>query len=153
MASDFDFEFGSWQVKHRRLKARLAGCDEWEEFDGTCETRPILGGNGNVEDNVIGIPSGTYRAIALRSYDPVQGSWAIWWLDARSPHTLDVPVIGRFEGEVGHFYADDRLDGRPIRLRFIWSRTDTASPRWEQAMSADGGASWEVNWTMDFTRA
>lgn len=153
MAGDFDFEFGSWRVKHRRLKARLAGCDEWEEFEGTCETRPILGGNGNVEDNVIDIPSGSYRAIALRSYDPAQDSWAIWWLDARSPHALDVPVVGRFADGVGHFYADNTHDGRPIRLRFIWSRTDTPSPRWEQAMSADGGETWEVNWTMDFVRA
>ena len=153
MAGDFDFQIGSWQVRHRRLKERLANCTEWEEFDGTSDMRPILGGNGNVEDNLLHIPGGTYRAIALRSYDPAQDSWAIWWIDARSPHTLDVPVIGRFEQGVGHFYADDTLDGQPIRLRFIWSRTDTSTPRWEQAMSADGGESWEVNWTMDFTRA
>jgi len=153
MAGDFDFQIGSWQVRHRRLKERLANCTEWEEFDGTSDMRPILGGNGNVEDNLLHIPGGTYRAIALRSYDPAQGIWAIWWLDARSPHALDVPVIGRFEDGVGHFYADDTLDGQPIRLRFIWSRTDTSTPRWEQAMSADGGESWEVNWTMDFTRA
>lgn len=153
MAGDFDFQIGSWQVRHRRLKERLAGCTEWDEFDGTSDMRPILGGDGNIEDNVLHIPGGTYRAIALRSYDPAQDSWAIWWLDARSPHALDVPVIGRFDDGIGRFYADDTLGGRPIRLRFIWSRTDTASPRWEQAMSADGGTSWETNWTMDFTRA
>lgn len=153
MAGDFDFQIGSWQVRHRRLKERLAGSDAWEEFDGTSDMRPILGGDGNVEDNVLHIPGGTYRAIALRSFDPAANSWAIWWLDARSPHALDVPVIGRFEDGVGQFYADDTLDARPIRLRFIWSRTDTQSPRWEQAMSADGGQTWEVNWTMDFTRA
>lgn len=153
MSGDFDFQIGSWQVRHRRLKERLAGCTEWDEFDGTSDMRPILGGDGNVEDNVLHIPGGTYRAIALRSYDRAQDSWAIWWLDARSPHALDVPVIGRFDDGIGRFYADDTLGGRPIRLRFIWSRTDTASPRWEQAMSADGGTSWETNWTMDFTRA
>jgi hypothetical protein len=153
MAGDFDFQIGRWQVRHRRLKKRLVGCDEWEEFAGTCDMRPILGGNGNVEDHVLHIPGGTFRAIALRSFDPVQASWAIWWLDARSPHALAVPVIGRFDDGVGRFYADDILDGRPILLRFIWSRTDTATPRWEQAMSADDGATWEVNWTMDFTRA
>jgi hypothetical protein len=26
------------------------------------------------------------------------------------------------------------------------------SPRWEQAFSADGGANWETNWIMNFTR-
>lgn len=150
---DFDFQQGKWRVRHRRLRARLAGCTEWEEFPGTCEQRPVLGGNGNVEDNLLHLPSGSYRAIALRSYDPSSGNWAIWWLDGRAPHTLDTPVIGRFEGGVGSFHADDVLDGAPVRMRFLWLRTDTATPRWEQALSADGGATWETNWTMDFERA
>ena len=150
---DFDFQQGHWHVAHRRLKARLAGCTDWEEFPGTSEQRPLLGGHGNVEDNLLHLPTGSYRALALRSYDPAGGTWAIWWLDARAPHALDVPVIGRFENGVGTFYADDTLGGRPVRLRFLWLGADTARPRWEQALSADGGASWETNWTMDFTRA
>ena len=32
---DWDFLIGRWNVKHRRLKARLAGSTEWEEFNGT----------------------------------------------------------------------------------------------------------------------
>ena len=149
---DFDFEVGAWQVKHRRLRERLAGSSDWEEFGGTCDMRPVLGGNGNIEDNVLHLPGGTYRAVALRSYDPVRKSWAIWWLDGRSPHRLDVPVVGAFKDGVGTFHADDEINGAPVRVRFIWSRTDTASPRWEQAFSPDGGKSWETNWTMDFNR-
>jgi hypothetical protein len=151
--ADFDFQQGRWRVQHRRLKARLAGCTEWEAFSGTCEQRPILGGNGNIEDNLLHLPSGSYRAVALRSYDPARSSWAIWWLDNRAPHILDVPVIGGFANGVGTFYADDTHEGRPVRLRFFWLRTDTQTPRWEQALSADGGATWETNWTMDFERA
>jgi hypothetical protein len=152
-STDFDFEFGRWRVHHRRLATRLAGADDWEEFTGTCETRPVLGGNGNIEDNVLHIASGTYRAIAVRSYDAASGNWAIWWLDSRAPHALDVPVIGRFEGGVGTFLADDTHQGRPVKLRFQWLHTNSDSPRWEQALSADGGATWEINWTMDFERA
>jgi hypothetical protein len=149
---DFDFEFGRWNVQHRRLKERLVQSTDWELFDGTAETNPVLGGNGNIEDNVLHISTGTYRAVALRSFDPVSAKWAIWWLDGRSPHALDVPVIGQFENGTGTFYADDVHQGKPLRVRFIWSRTDTASPRWEQAMSLDGGATWETNWIMDFER-
>lgn len=151
--TDFDFEFGHWRVKHRRLGTRLADADDWEEFEGISETRPVLGGNGNVEDNVLHIGSGTYRAIALRSFDQVNRTWAIWWLDNRAPHNLDVPVVGRFENGVGTFLADDVLDGRAVRLRFQWLRTDTDNPRWEQALSDDWGESWEINWTMDFQRS
>ena len=72
--------------------------------------------------------------------------------DGRAPHQLDVPVVGSFSDGVGIFYADDTLDGRPIRIRFTWRATDPDNPRWEQAFSADHGASWETNWTMDFSR-
>ena len=149
---DFDFQIGAWNVQHRRLKERLANCSNWEAFAGTSTMSLLLGGNGNVEDNILHISTGTYRAIALRSFDPVKQSWAIWWLDSREPHLLDVPVIGSFKNGVGTFYADDVLDGIPVRVRFLWTKTDTPSPRWEQAMSSDDGKTWETNWTMDFHR-
>ncbi|WP_106640372.1 DUF1579 domain-containing protein [Allosphingosinicella vermicomposti] len=152
-STDFDFQQGRWRVKHRRLKARLAGCTEWEEFEGTSEQRPLLGGNGNVEDNLLHLPGGDYRAVALPSFDSASGTWAIWWLDARQPHQLDVPVIGRFEDGVGSFFAEDMHEGRPVRLRFQWHTANPQAPRWEQALSDDGGATWETNWVMDFTRA
>lgn len=151
-AHDFDFQIGSWIVKHRRLATRLAGADDWEEFEGHCTMALVLGGLGNVEDNLLHIASGSYRAVALRSFDPATQMWAIWWLDGRAPHRLDVPVIGCFEDGVGAFYADDQFDDLPVRLRFLWLHTDTATPRWEQAMSTDDGRTWETNWTMDFSR-
>jgi hypothetical protein len=151
-ARDFDFQVGAWKVRHRRLKERLVDCPDWETFDGTCTMATVLGGNGNIEDNVLNISSGAYRAVALRSFDPVDRTWAIWWLDSRSPHHLDVPVIGRFEGGIGTFYATDIVNGTPVRIRFLWKHTETPSPRWEQAMSADDGKTWETNWTMDFER-
>jgi hypothetical protein len=149
---DFDFQIGRWHVTHRRLKQRLAGSTDWEVFRGTCTMMPVLGGNGNIEDNVLEISSGTYRAVALRSFDAATATWAIWWLDGRSPHTLDVPVIGAFKAGIGTFYADDTFNTLPIRVRFTWAATDTATPRWEQAMSRDAGSTWETNWTMDFER-
>lgn len=152
-AHDFDFLFGHWHVSHRRLRERLAGCDDWQDFGGRCHVQPLLGGHGNVDDNLLELPGGAYRAVSLRSFDAGRRQWAIWWLDGRRPHTLDVPVVGGFAGGVGSFYADDVFDGRPIRVRFRWDDTATDAPRWAQAFSADGGASWETNWTMRFTRA
>ncbi len=150
--ADFDFIIGDWHVRHRRLSSRLTGCTEWTEFHGTSSTRKILGGFGNVEDNVLFIPHEQVRAAAFRSYDATSQSWSIWWLDGRAPHSLDVPVVGTFAQNVGIFYADDVLDGRPIKVRFTWDATPGANPRWEQAFSGDGGATWETNWTMEFRR-
>lgn len=152
-ATDFDFEIGQWRVRHRRLRERLTGCTDWDEFDGTSDMRPVLGGSGNIEDNLLEFPSGPVRAIAIRSFDADLGTWAIWWLASTDPHRIDVPVIGRFKNGEGAFHARDSLRGKPILVRFLWLRTDTDSPRWEQAMSEDEGTSWETNWTMDFRRA
>lgn len=152
-AGDFDFLFGAWRVAHRRLKRRLAGDDEWQTFAGTCAARPLLGGLGNVDDNWLDLPGGAYRAVTLRAFDPAADRWAIWWLDARNPHRLDVPVIGGFSNGEGAFFADDVFEGRAIRVRFLWTRVSTDEPRWEQAFSADGGAHWETNWIMNFTRS
>lgn len=149
----FDPMFGAWRVSHRRLKARLCGSDEWERFGGESSTRPILGGAGNVEDNLIAFPGGPVRAAAFRSFDAASGDWSIWWLDGRAPHALQVPVVGRFTGGEGAFYADDEFEGRPIRVRFLWRGIEAGAPHWEQAFSGDGGRSWETNWEMDFSRA
>lgn len=146
----FDFIIGRWRVSHRRLNARLQGCTEWTEFEGTSSTHKILGGFGNLEDNVLHFPEGAVKAVALRSYDPTTQAWAIWWLDGRAPHQLDTPVVGGFSDGVGIFLADDTLDGRPIRVRFLWKVNPGAHPTWEQAFSADGGQTWETNWTMVF---
>jgi len=149
---DFDPLVGQWKVHHRRLKERLAGSHEWQEFDGTSNFQLIMDGYGNLDDNVLNIPSGTYRGVTLRSYDPQTATWAIWWLDGRIPHgELDPPVQGKFVNGVGTFYSTDTLRGKKIRVRFRWSKLQT-TPHWEQAFSADGGKTWEVNWTNDFTR-
>jgi len=150
--TDFDFVMGNWQVKHRRLKERLANSQEWIEFDGAMSTRKILGGFGNVEDNLLCFPDEEFRAVALRSFDPVSKQWSIWWLDGRFPGRLDVPVVGSFNDGVGTFFADDTFEGAPIVVRFQWARIHVDKLLWEQAFSADKGNTWETNWTMNFYR-
>jgi hypothetical protein len=150
--TDFDFVIGNWFVKHRRLKERLANCTDWLEFDGEMSTQKILGGFGNIEDNILRLPDQDVRAIALRSYDRNTQSWSIWWLDGRFPGRLDVPVVGNFVDGVGTFFANDTYQEIPITVRFVWRQIDVDLLRWEQAFSADEGASWETNWTMDFRR-
>ncbi len=151
--NDFDFFIGSWHVAHRRLKARLVGSTEWVSFAGSTVMHKVLGGLGNMDDNVLELPGDPYRAVTLRSFNPDTHQWSIWWLDGRYPGTLDTPVVGGFEKHVGTFYADDTLAGKPIRVRFLWTMPQHDQPRWEQAFSPDGGETWEVNWIMDFTRS
>jgi hypothetical protein len=152
-AHDWDWLAGRWNVHHRRLKARLANSDAWEEFSGTCTMWRTLGGLGNVDDNVLHLPGGTYRAMTVRAFDQVKGQWAIWWFDGRNPTALEPPVLGGFADGAGRFLADDVFNGKPIKVRFLWTEIATPSPQWAQAFSPDGGATWETNWLMRFTRA
>jgi hypothetical protein len=149
---DFDFYMGTWRVHHRRLKERLAGSDDWAEFEGTSRAWPILDGAGNIDDNVLELPDGTYRAISLRTFDPATDLWSIWWLDGRTPARLDPPVVGGFKDGIGTFIAADTFNGRRILVRFLWSDITVTTCRWEQAFSTDGGTTWEVNWVMESTR-
>jgi hypothetical protein len=150
---DFDFLVGEWRVYSRRLKERLAGSHDWEEFDGTIVSRKYMEGWGNVDDTVFNTPQGPYRGIAPRAYDPKTGLWAIWWIDARNPHgAVDPPVKGRFVNGIGTFLAEDTLRGKPIKVRFTWSHITPTTARWEQAFSGDGGKTWEVNWTQRLER-
>ncbi|NRR31154.1 DUF1579 domain-containing protein [Oxalobacteraceae bacterium] len=151
--SDFDFIIGDWTVKHRRLNSRLSDCDQWTEFDGQSSTSKILGGFGNLEDNILHFPEGKFRAAAMRSYCQQTETWSIWWLDGRNPTQLDTPVIGKFSDHTGLFFADDFLNGQAIKVRFTWLAVPGSKPRWEQAFSNDQGKSWETNWTMEFTTA
>jgi hypothetical protein len=150
-AHDFDFEVGEWHVRHRVKRAGAA--QHWEEFDGTCVTRNLMDGNANVEDHVFNKPGGVTRGVGLRAYDAKTGQWAIWWVDSRDPHgALDPPVKGKFENGVGAFYSDSMIDGKSIRTRYLWTHITQTSARWEQALSADAGKTWETNWTMEFRR-
>lgn len=149
---DWDWYLGQWRVEHRRLTQRLVGGGDWEEFSGRCNVWQTLGGLGNVDDNVLDLPGGQYRAMTIRAYDSVTERWAIWWLDARLPHAIEQPVYGGFENGIGLFLGEDTLRGSPIKVRFQWLETDTGSPRWEQAFSNDGGRTWETNWVMRFVR-
>ena len=149
---DFDWLVGKWNVRHHRLKERLAGSHEWEDFSGTSQEWLMLGGYGTVDDNVIELPSGTYRAMGFRAFNPETRQWSVWWLDARR-QTIDPPVRGGFRDGKGIFVGDDVLRGKPVKVRFEWSRITPTSAHWEQAFSPDGGRTREMNWSMEFTRA
>ena len=150
--ADFDFLMGIWNVRHRYLLKRLADCYDWIEFDGCCAARKILGGFGNTDECRIDLPGDPYRGMTLRTWDPDQAKWSIYWLDSRRPGRLTPPVTGGFAKGIGIFHGDDVFERRPIRVRFVWSRIEPDRARWEQAFSRDAGASWETNWIWDFTR-
>ncbi|ASW54879.1 hypothetical protein [Plantactinospora sp. KBS50] len=149
MSDDFGFLHGTWSVHNRRLKRRLVGSTEWEEFTGTSTVIPVFGGAGNVDEIDFGGDRG--RGLTLRLYDTEAGTWSLHWAHDAGGR-LFPPIVGTFTGGVGTFYGDDVEGGTPVTVRFVWSGIGPATARWEQSFSADGGETWELNWIMEFTR-
>ena len=125
-------------MKNRRRRADGG----WEEFASELTNWPVMGGLGNVGDNVFHAPGGTYRGMSLRAFDATAKVWRSWWVDGRTPADIGAPVSGTFANGVGTLIGDG--------ARSTWSRVDSASPRWEQAIAKNGA--WETNWIADFTR-
>ncbi|HAT29466.1 MAG TPA: hypothetical protein DCW29_01025 [Janthinobacterium sp.] len=155
---DFDFLAGHWRISNRRLLKRLQDNDEWESFDATQHNLALPGGIGNYDDFIAETWRPGYVGMSLRLFSPQTRLWSIYWLDNKTAGldaagVLMPPVVGKFENGIGVFECNDMLDGKPIRVRYTWSDIGADSARWEQAMSADGGRSWEMNWRMLMQRA
>ncbi|WP_214105142.1 hypothetical protein [Acrocarpospora catenulata] len=148
--NNFDFLVGTWDVHSRKLLRRGVGDDQWVEHPARMVNQSFFGGAGNFDE--ITFPTESYNGATVRLYDPKTDLWSLHWIDGRVG--MDpIPCVGRFGDDgVGRFYADETWEGRPIRVRFVWSAITPTSCRWEQAFSWDDEATWEINWIMDFTR-
>jgi len=148
---DFDFLHGTWNNYNRKLKERLVGCIEWDEFEATGSCFATLGGLGNIDNFLPTIEGNTFEAMSIRIFNPETRLWSIWWGD-NNACTLFPPVHGRFVDGVGEFRGTDIQDGAPVDVRYLWTNITPTSAKWEQAMSTDSGQTWEPNWEMHFTR-
>jgi len=149
--ADFDFYLGAWESKQRRLKEWLNGCDTWDEFTGTHVARKLLDGIGHMDEATFESPAERFVGLTVRLFDPQTRLWSIYWADSKCG-SMGAPQIGRFQDGVGVFYDHEVLAGRAIFSRYLWTPMSDMACRWEQAFSADGGATWETNWIADFTR-
>ena len=149
---DFDFLFGSWNIHNRYLQGRLQRSSDWNEFDARSEVAPLLDGFGHLDRYYAVRDGAPFEGMTLRLFDPATGEWSIHWADTARARTLLPPMVGRFIGGVGEFYGDETVAGKIVRCRFLWTRPTRDSAQWEQALSDDGGRTWETNWVMSFTR-
>lgn len=146
---DFHFLYGRWAVRHRRLKVRGAGSDDWDAFDGVSFTQGLMDGLCNVEEN--DFPDRGFQGVAFRSFDVGARRWSIQWVSSTDGR-VQPPVFGGFVDGIGLFIGDD-LDGdRPVKVRYRWDGITSSTAHWSQAFSYDGGETWEENWIMDFAR-
>lgn len=148
---DFDFLHGTWLRYDRRLRRAPSGVTEWQEFKGSSTIRPLWDGQGNIEEYQADTPEGPLHAVSLHLYNPRTGQWSLSWA-VRSQGTLGAPATGEFKNGRGEFFSFEEYQGRRIYLRLTWTSPRPDEARFEQAVSSDGGTTWETNWTMRFVR-
>ncbi len=149
---DFDWEIGRWTTELRYLPEPLTGSKRWLEYRGTSEVRSILGGRANLVELSLAGPAGRIEGASLRLYNPQARQWTLNFANIRNGQ-LTAPVHGAFDANGrGLFYGVDTVDGRAVLVRFVISDVTPNSARFEQAYSADAGATWEVNWIAVDTR-
>lgn len=150
-ADDFRFLEGHFLVRHQRLNERLTGSNEWTTFEMQLWGQPTMGGAAFLDQMVGTLGGREFWGLTLRLHDPATDEWHLYWADTWHPG-LRPPLVGRFREGVGEFFGVDEEAGVPVQVRFRWSAITATTARWEQAFSADAGATWETNWIMDFER-
>lgn len=149
---DFDFDFGTWQTHSSRLMHPLSGAHDWVDMDGITVVSRIWGGRANLAEYRADGAAGVVELLALRVYDPASRQWRIDFATPNVGILGAVPGVGAFHNGRVDFYDQESINGRTVLVRFsLWGVTPQEA-RSEQAFSADGGRSWEVNWKTRYTR-
>ena len=150
---DFDWEIGSWTTNVRVRTNPLSGKPaEWAQYVGVSVVKPLLDGRANFVELSVQSSAGRIEGGSFRLYNPKARQWSLNYANLRSG-MLTAPVYGGFDGKGrGVFYGQDMLDGRAILVRFVIAQVSRKEAHFEQAYSADGGATWEDNWIAVDTR-
>jgi hypothetical protein len=150
---DFDFELGTWNIHLKRLLHPLTGSDEWVDFDGTSVTRKVWGGRAEIEEfnTVDPVSHAQIVGLTLRLYDPQAHQWNLYWANRRNG-IMTIPTVGEFKNGTGKFYDQEPQNGKSTLVRFVWTKTDSTVPHFEQSFSQDGGETWETNWITNQTK-
>lgn len=145
VAGDFNFLDGEWKIRNRRLQE-----GSWDEFEGEATVHSILNGLVSVEE--LRIPARDFSGMGLRVLDLEKKLWADYWVNGKAG-VQHGPTWGGFVSGIGTWESNDTDNGSAIIVRGVWDRITPDSCRWYQAVSSDGGNTWQENWIMHWTRA
>jgi len=148
---DFDFEFGTWRGRLKRLTKPLSGASEWKEYDGEVTVGKLWNGRANIAELEMTSGGEKIQGLSLRLFDPATRQWTLWWANAHDGVLDEKPLAGGFKNGRGEFFGQTQVDGKWAMVRFEFSRLTDTAEHVEQAFSTDG-KTWETNWIADFTK-
>jgi len=149
---DFDWQLGSWDIHMSRMEHPLSGQSGWTPLDGSVQVRKLWNGRANLAEIDTKGPSGHLQFLSLRLFNPKSRQWSLDFVSSDSG-VFGTPMIGAFADGRGDFYDQESYHGKAILARFSFLHLAKGSNSDEQAFSADGGKTWEVNWVNASRRA
>jgi hypothetical protein len=148
---DVDFMFGVWKTQIRRTADPFAHPEAVVAMSGTVTTRKVWGGRAAIEEIEVDAPAGHWEGTTLYLYNPQAHQWSQTFADS-SDGILQPPTVGSFANGRGELYAQDKVNGRTILIRGLWSDITANAHHYEEAWSEDGGKTWRVAFSAALTR-
>jgi hypothetical protein len=149
---DFDFLTGRWKILNHKRRSGPSG-PFWDVFEGEATVHALLAGICSVEE--LRIPARQFSGLGLRLLDLKAARWSDFWVNAASGALGGDGLPGSFESGAGIFQSeedDPAAPGVKVIYRSVWDRITPTSCRWQQGVSRDGGTTWALDWSMDWTR-
>lgn len=151
MLEDFDFLIGQWKVINNRLKSWMCDCHEWIQFESQHTEKKHSLGSGNFAVHQYVFNHALYERSVLRKFNDTYQFWEINRIDQMSSLALQ-SLKGTFWKNKGSFISRGLLDEQEVLVWAEWTKVNSNFAYWEQSVSNDNGATWELNWIMDFKR-
>jgi hypothetical protein len=148
----FDYSFGNWREHSKRLLHPLTGDGNWIDMQGSTAVSKIWNGRASIAEFKAEGPAGPLEILALRVYNPVARQWSVDFATSAVGELGAVPGLGEFKNGRIDFFDAEPINGRQTLVRFSCWGLGASRMQTEQAYSADGGKSWEVNWVNQYTR-
>ncbi|HUA22587.1 MAG TPA: hypothetical protein VMA54_00560 [Steroidobacteraceae bacterium] len=150
---DFDWEVGVWNTHLRVLRQSSDGTMAWVTYQGTSNVIPIWNCRADMVQLEATAADGRHiEAINLRLYDPESHQWSLNFANAAVGMMTGPPTVGEFRRGIGTFFDQEPIGGREVLVRAVWSNITANSAHFVQAISDDGGKTWQTNWIADDTR-
>lgn len=140
----FDFWLGEWDVQNRHLNG-----GQWQETGTARALIQAVADGKAILEQWEGTARTPLHGFSVRTYDDQLDKWVIvlnW--HGGQPSSFS-QMHGEFGEDRGEFFPPG---SGPKGVRFTFSKPRPGSCQWDQAVSSDGGQTWNMNWVMSFTR-
>ena len=136
----FDFWIGEWDLTWTSAEGKIG--------KGTNRISKIL--DGKVIQENFSDAEGNFKGISISVYNPTKKMWHQAWADNQGGY---FDFEGQVEGEKRIFRTQlKELNGEKIIQRMVFYNIHTKSLTWDWEISRDGGATWQLQWRINYLK-